>query len=108
MTTKVSFSEKLKERIDMLVEKSIDGGMTFIPLMEHSDYHEERLENGITEFEIEVLRAALTGASPPLDTSFSITLTIVPVPAAAWLFASALGVLGWTRRSGGRTTRLRS
>lgn len=28
----------------------------------------------------------------------SVTLNIVPVPAAVWLFASALGVLGWLRR----------
>ena len=26
------------------------------------------------------------------------TYTIVPVPAAAWLFGSALGLLGWVRR----------
>ncbi|TDJ44567.1 MAG: VPLPA-CTERM sorting domain-containing protein [Gammaproteobacteria bacterium] len=30
-------------------------------------------------------------------------ITAVPVPAAIWLFASALGLLGWTRRR--RSTR---
>ena len=30
--------------------------------------------------------------------SDSFTLTVVPVPAAAWLFVSSLGVLGWLRR----------
>lgn len=29
----------------------------------------------------------------------SVAATIVPVPAAVWLFASALGLLGWIRRS---------
>jgi hypothetical protein len=28
----------------------------------------------------------------------NISVNIVPIPAAAWLFVSALGVLGWTRR----------
>jgi hypothetical protein len=28
----------------------------------------------------------------------ALTFTIVPVPAAAWLFGSALGLLGWARR----------
>ncbi|MGI9343916.1 MAG: VPLPA-CTERM sorting domain-containing protein [Gammaproteobacteria bacterium] len=31
----------------------------------------------------------------------ALTFTVVPVPAAAWLFGSALGLLGWARR---RTT----
>ena len=31
------------------------------------------------------------------DTAWS-RLTPVPIPAAAWLFASALGLLGWARR----------
>jgi hypothetical protein len=30
--------------------------------------------------------------------SKGIAVTTVPVPAAAWLFGSALGLLGWTRR----------
>ena len=31
-------------------------------------------------------------------TFFSITPVVVPVPGAVWLFGSALGLLGWTRR----------
>ena len=37
-----------------------------------------------------------TGAA---DTRYSLEFSVVPVPAAAWLFASALGLLGWIRRS---------
>lgn len=34
-----------------------------------------------------------------LSTEFSdVTVTVVPVPAAVWLFASGLGLLGWMRR----------
>ena len=32
------------------------------------------------------------------DGGFSGTASIVPVPAAVWLFASALGLMGWIRR----------
>jgi hypothetical protein len=32
-------------------------------------------------------------------------LTTVPVPAAAWLFGSALGFMGWLRRRGGQRAR---
>lgn len=32
------------------------------------------------------------------DMSYTLTITVVPVPAAAWLFGSALGLLGWIRR----------
>lgn len=44
----------------------------------------------------------------PVPTSFQpdffgTTVQIVPVPAAAWLFASALGLLGWARRSSARS-----
>jgi hypothetical protein len=39
-----------------------------------------------------------TVAAAPYDVD-NISLNAVPVPAAVWLFASALGMLGWTRRS---------
>ena len=31
--------------------------------------------------------------------AYKLTPNVVPIPAAVWLFASALGLLGWTRRS---------
>jgi hypothetical protein len=30
--------------------------------------------------------------------SFTYQIQVIPVPAAAWLFGSALGLLGWARR----------
>lgn len=35
-------------------------------------------------------------------TSYSLEFQVVPVPAAVWLFASGLGLLGWFRRVSGR------
>jgi len=34
----------------------------------------------------------------PITTPLSVTIAPVPVPAAVWLFGSALGLLGWIRR----------
>lgn len=45
--------------------------------------------------------ALLTGLLGPNPNSFQATtmnFTVVPVPAAAWLFISALGLMGWIRR----------
>ncbi len=39
-----------------------------------------------------------SSGSPVFLTSGNITGTVVPVPAAVWLFGSALGLLGWLRR----------
>jgi len=35
---------------------------------------------------------------PPPEFHYDITFTAVPIPAAVWLFGSALGLLGWMRR----------
>jgi len=37
-------------------------------------------------------------ADPSLGSECNLPAPVVPVPAAAWLFGSALGVLGWVRR----------
>lgn len=40
-----------------------------------------------------------SGDSPHIDASdWLFTATVIPVPAAVWLFGSALGLLGWLRR----------
>jgi hypothetical protein len=56
-------------------------------------------------FDITPDTTATIGLDPsePFDGAayFSITPAIVPVPAAVWLFGSALGLLGWTRRRSG-------
>ena len=40
--------------------------------------------------------------SPVFDTDYwkldNISVNIVPIPAAVWLFGSALGLLGWARQ----------
>ncbi len=38
-----------------------------------------------------------------IQKKLTLTTTIVPVPAAVWLFGSALGLLGWVRRARGLT-----
>lgn len=54
------------------------------------------LDNRWTGLEYVVFQSDLNDAFfSGLD---NITLTAVPVPAAVWLFGSALAVLGWTRR----------
>ena len=40
----------------------------------------------------------ILSTSTPVGTSGANYLTFVPVPAAVWLFGSALGLLGWVRR----------
>jgi len=35
---------------------------------------------------------------PDTPTGYQFTFTVIPVPAAVWLFGSALGLLGWIRR----------
>jgi len=40
----------------------------------------------------------LVGGAPSSSSAYGFTLQVVPVPAAVWLFGSALGLLGWARR----------
>jgi hypothetical protein len=37
-----------------------------------------------------------------MNVTFAIAPAAVPIPAAAWLGGSALGLLGWASRHGGR------
>lgn len=46
------------------------------------------------------LRVGLVAIESPGILDWSANFTVVPVPAAAWLFAGALGLLGWVRRRG--------
>lgn len=39
-----------------------------------------------------------TNNSGPIDYTMTFETTVVPIPAAAWLFGSALGLLGWVKR----------
>ena len=38
------------------------------------------------------------GSSPSIDYSWSVSVAPIPIPAAAWLFCSALGLLAWIKR----------
>jgi hypothetical protein len=49
---------------------------------------------------------AAVGSNPVVPASIGvdrITLTTVPIPAAVWMFGSALGLLGWMRRKETKT-----
>ena len=55
--------------------------------------------NQVGNYEIAIQGVYGYGASPgSLFDTASIEVTAVPVPAAAWLFGSAVGLLGWMRR----------
>lgn len=41
---------------------------------------------------------AVGSQSPGIGGGEAMVFTVVPVPAAVWLFGSALGLLGWARR----------
>lgn len=53
---------------------------------------------GETEISIEILDLADAGGGSLTADTVSTTVNVVPVPAAAWLFGSALGLLGWMKR----------
>ena len=38
------------------------------------------------------------GSSPSIDYSWSVSVAPIPIPAAAWFFCSALGLLAWIKR----------
>ena len=58
----------------------------------------------ITSLDLTMIDSAFITVSADLpinefDRTAEYTISTVPVPAAAWLFGSALGLLGWVRRS---------
>jgi hypothetical protein len=54
--------------------------------------------DGFTSAEIRELRGTDADQKFIFGDSFTIGVTVVPMPAAVWLFGSALGLLGWIRR----------
>jgi hypothetical protein len=49
---------------------------------------------------LDIVVAAVADGHQPFE-AFAIdnvTVNVVPIPAAVWLFASGLGLLGWLRR----------
>lgn len=46
------------------------------------------------------LRVNMAGIDNPSILTWSADFTVIPIPAAAWLFAGALGLLGWARHRG--------
>ena len=49
-------------------------------------------------FDLAIGGTTMWNSNPGSETFVMYTLTTVPVPAAVWLFGSALGLLGWVRR----------
>jgi len=47
---------------------------------------------------ISIQRALSESTTSVFSQAYTMTFTAVPVPAAAWLFGSALGLFGWARR----------
>jgi len=74
----------------------------FMPIQ---DYYELDSAYGpVTSFTPSALLGVVGSSIGPLDFSniseltFTATTTVVPIPAAVWLFGSGLGLLGWMRR----------
>ncbi len=44
------------------------------------------------------LDPAVAGVGSPEGSTYRLTLNLIPIPAAVWLFGSALGLLAWARR----------
>jgi hypothetical protein len=71
--------------------------VAILPVRQASDYESSlRSWNGDTL----VIQTALWDDDGTTDSplAYQLTFATVPIPAAAWLFASALGLLGWTKR----------
>lgn len=47
---------------------------------------------------LESSSSALGSCAVGCDLNFRVTPSVVPIPAAAWLFGSAVGLMGWMRR----------
>ena len=78
ITPAASFTD-LANDIDLQIQNTLQACSSMLP---------GQCTNG-TDYALIAKKLSLTATS---------TIPVVPVPAAAWLFASAIGVLGWTRR----------
>jgi len=66
----------------------------------------EAFSGGANDFALQIQNflTAATGGNGELawiQKKFLLEVAVIPVPAAVWLFASALGLLGWVRRQRG-------
>mgnify|MGYP001076450118 CR=1 FL=1 len=52
-----------------------------------------------TDLVVEIKRALSAAPTSSFSQKYTMTFSVVPVPAAVWLFGSALGLMGLTRRN---------